>query len=229
MSPQLASLNAISSVKSEESYKSPASSLSDLSQHENGGTRGRRQDRERSATARADEESFDEKEIGTGLVASGKPRKRKRSRKGLDKNFACPQQGCGKSYSRAEHLYRHQLNRESSKPHLILLFLCYFDFIEKIPRKTYTFATLLDVNENLLDKIYASVIGSVILPEVPISKGKTLAYRVPIVEPPFLPPLLVIKNRRMQYTCRPTGSQMGDFPGPVPHQPIHPSQCRECL
>lgn len=31
-------------------------------------------------------------------------RKRRRSRKGLDKKFECPQEGCGKSYSRAEHL-----------------------------------------------------------------------------------------------------------------------------
>ncbi|ESA43081.1 hypothetical protein GE21DRAFT_6690 [Neurospora crassa] len=40
----------------------------------------------------------------------GPARKRRRSRKGLDKKFECPEQGCGKSYSRAEHLYRHQLN-----------------------------------------------------------------------------------------------------------------------
>lgn len=41
-------------------------------------------------------------------------RKRRRSRKGLDKKFECPHPGCGKSYSRAEHLYRHQLNRKKS-------------------------------------------------------------------------------------------------------------------
>ncbi|OIW32225.1 zinc finger domain-containing protein [Coniochaeta ligniaria NRRL 30616] len=40
----------------------------------------------------------------------GPARKRRRSRKGLDKKFECPEKGCGKSYSRAEHLYRHQLN-----------------------------------------------------------------------------------------------------------------------
>ena len=49
---------------------------------------------------------------GDGGAAEGPSRKRRRSRKGLDKKFACPQDGCGKSYSRAEHLYRHQLNRE---------------------------------------------------------------------------------------------------------------------
>lgn len=41
-------------------------------------------------------------------------RKRKRSRKiHSDKKFVCTHEDCGKSYSRAEHLYRHQLNRKS--------------------------------------------------------------------------------------------------------------------
>lgn len=31
-----------------------------------------------------------------------------------DKKFECKHEGCGKSYSRAEHLYRHQLNRKLS-------------------------------------------------------------------------------------------------------------------
>lgn len=34
----------------------------------------------------------------------GPSRKRRRSRKGLDKKFECTKEGCGKSYSRAEHL-----------------------------------------------------------------------------------------------------------------------------
>ncbi|KAH6687995.1 fungal-specific transcription factor domain-containing protein [Plectosphaerella plurivora] len=42
--------------------------------------------------------------------SDGPARKRRRSRKALDKKFECPSEGCGKSYSRAEHLYRHQLN-----------------------------------------------------------------------------------------------------------------------
>ncbi|KAI9368705.1 fungal-specific transcription factor domain-containing protein [Aspergillus egyptiacus] len=38
-------------------------------------------------------------------------RKRKRTRKvQADRKFNCTYEGCGKSYSRAEHLYRHQLN-----------------------------------------------------------------------------------------------------------------------
>jgi hypothetical protein len=36
--------------------------------------------------------------------SEGPARKRRRSRKGLDKKFECPHDGCGKSYSRAEHL-----------------------------------------------------------------------------------------------------------------------------
>lgn len=47
--------------------------------------------------------------------SSNSPRKRKRSRKGdTEKRYECKQDGCGKSYSRAEHLYRHQLNRTLS-------------------------------------------------------------------------------------------------------------------
>jgi hypothetical protein len=41
---------------------------------------------------------------GHSSEADGPSRKRRRSRKGLDKKFECPQEGCGKSYSRAEHL-----------------------------------------------------------------------------------------------------------------------------
>ncbi len=98
------------SVKTELSYKSPPSSVSDVSQHDLDDPRGRKHERESSSTAKAEDDSGDEKEID-GEATHGKSRKRKRSRKGLEKSFACPHQGCGKSYSRAEHLYRHQLNR----------------------------------------------------------------------------------------------------------------------
>ena len=55
--------------------------------------------------------------VGGQLSSNMEPtsRKRRRSRKGLDKKFECPHPGCGKSYSRAEHLYRHQLNRKNSQ------------------------------------------------------------------------------------------------------------------
>jgi hypothetical protein len=65
-------------------------------------SRGRRRDRDE---AEGDNED--------GSEPTGSSRKRRRSRKGLDKKFECPHEGCGKSYSRAEHLYRHQLNRKS--------------------------------------------------------------------------------------------------------------------
>lgn len=109
MTPQVgASTGSVLTIKNETSYKSPPSSISDLSQHECEEVRGRRPDRESSSTAKAEDDSGDDKD---GI--SGKPRKRKRSRKGLDKNFPCKHDGCGKKYSRAEHLYRHQLNRTS--------------------------------------------------------------------------------------------------------------------
>ena len=41
------------------------------------------------------------------------PRKKRRVIQSSDKKYICPHDGCGKRYSRAEHLYRHQLNRTS--------------------------------------------------------------------------------------------------------------------
>ncbi|KAJ6783435.1 hypothetical protein PWT90_01682 [Aphanocladium album] len=49
-----------------------------------------------------------------GLNSPGPAKKRKRkSRKGLEKRFICTIESCGKVYSRAEHLQRHQLNHNS--------------------------------------------------------------------------------------------------------------------
>ena len=45
-------------------------------------------------------------------LADAKPRKKRKIIKNGDKKYQCPHPDCGKSYSRAEHLYRHQLNRE---------------------------------------------------------------------------------------------------------------------
>lgn len=47
-------------------------------------------------------------------LADSKPKKKRRVVKQSDKKYNCPHANCGKSYSRAEHLYRHQLNRESA-------------------------------------------------------------------------------------------------------------------
>jgi len=77
--------------------------------------RGRRRNREDGTGPDGDGENGAE---GDDTGAGGSSRKRRRSRKGLDKKFECPHEGCGKSYSRAEHLYRHQLNRMSPLDHL---------------------------------------------------------------------------------------------------------------
>ena len=44
-------------------------------------------------------------------LADSKPKKKRRVVKISDKKYECPHPECGKAYSRAEHLYRHQLNR----------------------------------------------------------------------------------------------------------------------
>ena len=45
-------------------------------------------------------------------LADSKPKKKRRVVKTSDKKYECPHADCGKAYSRAEHLYRHQLNRK---------------------------------------------------------------------------------------------------------------------
>ena len=61
------------------------------------------EDRDEDIEADADHEVDD--------LADAKPKKKRRVVKLSDKKYECPQPDCGKSYSRAEHLYRHQLNR----------------------------------------------------------------------------------------------------------------------
>ena len=117
MSPELLTKGTITQIKPEKSSRSPHSSVSDNSIQDSESVRGRRQDRESPDEDRADEGSGDELEESTSKTGNGQHRKRKRSRKGLDKKYHCPHDGCGKSYSRAEHLYRHQLNRSSSRKH----------------------------------------------------------------------------------------------------------------
>ncbi|KAJ8112902.1 hypothetical protein ONZ43_g5282 [Nemania bipapillata] len=58
----------------------------------------------------SDNEGEGDNKNGNSSNSEGPIKKRRRSRKGLDKKFECPTEGCGKSYSRAEHLHRHQLN-----------------------------------------------------------------------------------------------------------------------
>ncbi len=74
--------------------------------------RGRRRSRNVDAPGEAAPGASPDAEADPDVDGDGRSRKRRRSRKGLDKKFDCPYPDCGKSYSRAEHLYRHQLNRE---------------------------------------------------------------------------------------------------------------------
>lgn len=98
-----------------QSLKSPQrSSTSDTSQQDAESIRGRKPDRDSSDSRKGDNASGHDDEDDEDQTAKdriGPVRKRKRSRKGLDKKYHCPHENCGKSYSRAEHLYRHQLNR----------------------------------------------------------------------------------------------------------------------
>ena len=111
MSPHAAPKQSARKVKTEKALKSPPSSFTDGSQPDADSVRGRKQDRESSDGQKEDDASDDEVEGSNSKSSNGQHRKRKRSRKGLDKKYHCPHEGCGKSYSRAEHLYRHQLNR----------------------------------------------------------------------------------------------------------------------
>lgn len=67
-------------------------------------TRGRRKSRARPSNKGVADASPTNAAEGHSSGTDGPSRKRRRSRKGLDKKFQCPQENCGKSYSRAEHL-----------------------------------------------------------------------------------------------------------------------------
>ncbi|EDN93874.1 hypothetical protein SS1G_09741 [Sclerotinia sclerotiorum 1980 UF-70] len=94
--------------------------------------RGRRRSRT-SLQPTEDEGELSHGEIAEGHTSGddGHPRKRRRSRKGLDKKFECSTEGCGKSYSRAEHLYRHQLNHTPKQ-----IYNCDFDGCSRTGQNT---------------------------------------------------------------------------------------------
>ncbi|EED20710.1 C2H2 finger domain protein, putative [Talaromyces stipitatus ATCC 10500] len=59
-------------------------------------------------------------------------KKRKRNRKAQpDKKFECQHEGCGKSYSRAEHLHRHQLNHTPKQIYRCDFPDCYRSFVRQ--------------------------------------------------------------------------------------------------
>lgn len=78
--------------------------------------RGRIRSRSDEKDADGDEHDETANGYGEGRHANssnsdgGPTRKRRRSRKGLDKKFECPEKDCGRSYSRAEHLYAFYLS-----------------------------------------------------------------------------------------------------------------------
>ncbi|KAF4629100.1 hypothetical protein G7Y89_g9049 [Cudoniella acicularis] len=83
---------------------------------------------------------------GHSSGTDGPSRKRRRSRKGLDKKFECPQEGCGKSYSRAEHLYRHQLNHTPKQ-----IYNC--DFPDCLIQNSSDISTEFCVSEKIVSQL----------------------------------------------------------------------------
>ncbi|KAE8376002.1 fungal-specific transcription factor domain-containing protein [Aspergillus bertholletiae] len=66
------------------------------------------------------------------IIVNGAPKKRKRVRKvNTDRKFECTHEGCGKSYSRAEHLYRHQLNHTPKQIYRCDFPDCYRSFVRQ--------------------------------------------------------------------------------------------------
>src|SRR2546423_7205815 len=68
---------------------------------------------------RVEDEEIEDPAADTGgspseEVPDAPPTKKRRrgAKANSEKKFECKTEGCGKSYSRAEHLYRHQLNRK---------------------------------------------------------------------------------------------------------------------
>lgn len=120
----------------------------------------------------------DEDEDEDGAQPTGE-RKRKRSRKGGEKKYLCPQDGCGKSYSRAEHLYRHQLNRmwiDFSLPMIKLTFLQ----TRQSASTTATFQTAIDT---LYDRISVFGIETGTPPKAPIcNERKTIILSLLLIQ-----------------------------------------------
>lgn len=81
------------------------------------------------------------------------PKKKRRVVKpNPDKKFECKHEGCGKSYSRAEHLYRHQLNRGSISSWSSLKVLT----AGKIPLRPSFAATTRNAVDTLCVRIFVS-------------------------------------------------------------------------
>ena len=112
----------------------------------------------------------------------GSDTRRRSSRADPRRRFECTHPGCGRDYSRAEHLYRHQLNRESLQVLLVLVSTADTDQI--IPRRSSN-VTIQDVHGLLYDKISAFVTETVTTTVIsPLHNSETQ------IESPFHPGLL---------------------------------------
>jgi hypothetical protein len=77
-------------------------------------------DEEDDSRPRHDEDDPDadhEVEIEAEGADGTRRRKKRRIIQNSDRKYCCSEEGCVKKYSRAEHLYRHQLNRMSINFH----------------------------------------------------------------------------------------------------------------
>lgn len=96
-------------------------------------------------------------------------KRRRRSRRApTDRKFECTHEGCGKSYSRAEHLYRHQLNRTFSRLRVSAGLT-----LAKTPRSRYFTAISQTATAPLCARTFASAIASAIPPAAHNSKSAT--------------------------------------------------------
>jgi len=82
----------------------PPHNIKQEDEHERGRPRSRSEDKDVDELDIDDPDDDADGGHAHSSNSEGPARKRRRSRKGLDKKFECPEKGCGKSYSRAEHL-----------------------------------------------------------------------------------------------------------------------------
>lgn len=168
-------------IKTEDARKHSTSSTSTSVKHEDQDERGRNQVREGSEVDKTGDVHSEDEQKETAGKGKGE-RKRKRSRKGLDKKYLCPQEGCGKSYSRAEHLYRHQLNRGRDTAAGIRD-IANAEF--QTPQSRFTNVTIPTVSALLSDKIFAPAIAKGTPPEGHTSNGRITTLSIPSSMAPY--------------------------------------------
>ncbi|KAF5017447.1 hypothetical protein F66182_10617 [Fusarium sp. NRRL 66182] len=142
----------------------------------------------------------------------GPARKRRRSRKGLDKRFECSAEGCGKSYSRAEHLYRHQLNHNSKQTYHCTFPNCTRTFVRGDLLKRHmdrhaAKGSQLNQRDSMAGNM-APVMAPVIAPGQPPNFSRNNSIDYPKSQPPHMPyqtPQVPTPNPYSPITNTPTG------------------------